>query len=129
MACDGCNCCFSFWAISCHFTSLAAQKVKISRQWKKLLEILSFYASVPKIMIICFTVIEIWLMTHLIVVFHFEQFFSLLFPLIPQKKKFQTNKKNAWRCHHSTHVYQKLWLDDVQFQRYKKVTYRGGCST
>ena len=26
MACDRCNCCFSFWAISCPFTPLTAQK-------------------------------------------------------------------------------------------------------
>ena len=29
---DGCNFCFSFWAIFCPFT---AQKIKISRKWKK----------------------------------------------------------------------------------------------
>ena len=34
MARDGCNCCFSFWAISSPFTSLAAQKVKISNNEK-----------------------------------------------------------------------------------------------
>ena len=49
-------------------------------------------------------------------------------------------KKNFWRYHHFTHVYHKLWLDDVQFLRYgawqtdgqtdgrmKKVTYGGRC--
>ena len=29
MACNGCNCHFSFWAIFCPFTSLTAQKIKI----------------------------------------------------------------------------------------------------
>ena len=29
MACDRCNCCFSFWANCCLITSLTAQKIKI----------------------------------------------------------------------------------------------------
>ena len=29
MVCDGCNCYFSFWAISCPFTLLTAQKMRI----------------------------------------------------------------------------------------------------
>ena len=32
---DGCNCCYSFWAIFCPFTLLIAQKNKISKNWKK----------------------------------------------------------------------------------------------
>ena len=116
MARDGCKCCFSFWAISCPLTSLAAQKVniskikkkapgdiiilhkctknhdhmlycpwdmapdtfncfsfweffpftpltaqknKISKKWKKTLEISSFYTCVPKNIIIWCTVPEI----------------------------------------------------------------------
>ena len=34
-----------------------------------------------------------------------------------KKKQKQTNKKSTWR-YHFTRVYQKLWLDDVQFLRY-----------
>ena len=48
---DRCNCYFSFWAIVCPFTQLTAQKIKILKKWKKLLEISSFYICVPKIMI------------------------------------------------------------------------------
>ena len=55
MACDACNCYFSFWAIFCPFTPLTAQKIKISKKM---------------------------------------------------------------RHHHFTHVYKKLWLDDVRFQRF-----------
>ena len=33
--CDGCNCYFSFWDIFCPFTPLTAQKMKISKKWKK----------------------------------------------------------------------------------------------
>ena len=48
--------------------------------------------------------------------------FALFFPLSPteqpKKSKFQkNNKKNTWRYHHFTHVYQKWWLDDVRFLR------------
>ena len=61
-----------------------------------------------KIMIIWYTVPEIWRVTDLIVIFHFGLFFAL-FPF------FQKNEKKAWRYHHITHVYQKLWLDGVRF--------------
>ena len=48
--------CLSFWTVFCPFTPLTIQKIKILKKWKKPLEILSFYTSVPKIMIICYTV-------------------------------------------------------------------------
>ena len=34
MARDGCNCCFSFWAIFCPFTHLTAQKSKFQKMEK-----------------------------------------------------------------------------------------------
>ena len=74
---DTCNY-FSFWAIYCPFTPVTAQKMKISKTWKKFLKISSLYISVPKIMIICYTVPEIWRMTDIIVTFHFGLFFALL---------------------------------------------------
>ena len=74
---DGCNY-FSFWAILCPFTPLTAQKFKFKKKWKNSLEISSFYTIVPKIMIICYTVSEIWCMTDVIVIFHFGLFFVLL---------------------------------------------------
>ena len=49
----------SFWAMFCPFTPLTIWKIKILTKWKKSLEI-SFYTSVPKIMIIFYTVPEIW---------------------------------------------------------------------
>ena len=51
--------CFLFLAILGSFTLLAAQEVKISKQWKKQLEI-SFYTYVPNIMSRWCTVPEIW---------------------------------------------------------------------
>ena len=52
MACDRCNYYFSFWSIVCPFTLITSQKLKIWKNEKKLLEISSFYTSLPKIMII-----------------------------------------------------------------------------
>ena len=63
MVCDRCNCCFSFWAIVFPFTPVTAQKIKISKTWKKCLEISSFYTCIPKIMIRWCTVPEIWCAT------------------------------------------------------------------
>ena len=70
---------------------LTAQKMKISKKWKKHPEMSSFYTSVPKIMIICNTVPEIWHITDVIVIFHFGLFFALL---QPKKPKFQKNEKH-----------------------------------
>ena len=60
----------SFWTIFCPFTPLKTQKIKIS----------SFYTSVPKIMIICYTVLEISWVTDIIFIFHFGLVFALLCP-------------------------------------------------
>ena len=132
----------SFWTIFCPFTPLTPQKMKISKKWKKQLEMSSFYTSVPKIMIISYTVLEIWHMTDVIAIFHFGLFSAFLPPQQTKKSKFLKNEKNSWRYHHFTIVYQKLWLVDVRFLRYgcvrrmdrqtdgrEKMTYRGGCPT
>ena len=80
MVCDQCNCYFSSWAIFCPFNHLTTWKMKISIKWKKHLVISSFHTSLPKTMIICYTVPVIWRMTHDIVIFHFALFFGLLPP-------------------------------------------------
>ena len=70
------------------------QKMKISKQWKKGLEI-SFYTSVPKIMIICYPVPEIWHVSDVIFIFHFGQWmFSPFTPLTAQKRKISKQRKN-----------------------------------
>ena len=76
MAHDRYNCYFSFWAIFFPFTPLTVQKLKNSKKWKKTLEISSFNTGVPKIMIICFTVPEIWHVTD-VTIFNFGLFFAL----------------------------------------------------
>ena len=90
MVYDGCNCYFSFWVIFCPFTppppphprplsiNPKNENFKKMKKGKKHLEI-SFYTSVPKIMIICCTVPEIWCVTDVIIV-HFGLFFALLTP-------------------------------------------------
>ena len=77
---DGCNY-FSFWAIFCPFTPLTAQNTEISKKWKKKkkhLEI-SFYTSVPKVMLKCCTAPDIWCLTD-VIIFHFGLLFALLPP-------------------------------------------------
>ena len=57
-----CNYYFWFWAMFSPFTpspTLTGRKTKISKQWKKYLEISSFHTIIPIIKIICYTVPEI----------------------------------------------------------------------
>ena len=114
MECDEQNC-LSFGAIFCPFSPLTTQKTKILKNWKKSPEISSFYTIAPKIMIICYTVPEIWSMTDVIFIFYYGLFFALLTPLTTWKIKI---KKNDWRYHHFTLVYLKWWSHDVRFLRY-----------
>ena len=78
MTCDRCNY-FSFWAIFYLYPPNSLKNENF-RQIKKRLEISSFYTSAPKIMIIWYTVPEIWCVTDAIVTFHFGLFFALLPP-------------------------------------------------
>ena len=59
---------------------------------KKTPEISPFYTSVPKIMIICNTVLDIWGMTDVIVIFHFGLFFALLPPKSPKNENEKKKK-------------------------------------
>ena len=60
MACDRCDCYFSFWAIFCPFTPLTDWKIKFSKKWNNCPEISSLYTCIPKIMIRWCTIPEIW---------------------------------------------------------------------
>ena len=70
--------------IFCHFGEFFAHlpprnpKNQNFEKLKKCLEISSFYTSVPKIMIMCYTVPDILHVTDVIIIFHFELFFALL---------------------------------------------------
>ena len=89
-----CNCYFSFWATFCPFDPNSPKNKNFERM-KKHLEISSFYTSVPKVMIICHTVPEIWCVTDVIVIFHFGLFFVLLHPSSPKNKNFKKTKKKS----------------------------------
>ena len=89
----------------------------LSQKWKHLV-ILSFYTSVPKLMIIGYTVLEIWCMTDVIVVFHFGQFLPF-YPLnSPRNENIKKLKNYVWRYHSFTQVHQKSWLYATLFLRY-----------
>ena len=55
-------------------------KMKKKKNEKKPLKISSFCTSVPKIMIMRYTVPEIWCVTNVVVIFDFGLFFALLPP-------------------------------------------------
>ena len=79
----------SFWTIYCPFTPLTTWKMKIKKKKrrKKRLDISSFYNSASKIMIICYTVPEIWCVTNVIVIFAFLAIFCPIIPLTAHKIK------------------------------------------
>ena len=116
MVCVGCNCYFWFWIIFNPFTPLTAQKMKISKKWRKQLEISSFYTSVPKIMIIGYTVPEIWHMTDVIIIF--LGYFLPFYPLTDRKMKMSKKLKSTSRYHHFTKVYQNSWSYAILLLRY-----------
>ena len=94
---------FSSWASFCPFTPLAARKNENIKKWKHPLEI-SFYTSVPKIMIIHNTVPEIWCVMDVIVIY------ILGYKISKQWKK-------AWG-YHFTQVYQKSLSYVILLLRY-----------
>ena len=78
---------FHFGLFFCPFHSLTTWKIKIKKNWKKHPEISSFYNSVPKIMIICYTVPEIWCMTDVICIFHFGLFLAQKIKILGKWRK------------------------------------------
>ena len=71
----------NFFVILGHFLSFypptSLKNENFKKMKKKHLDISSFYTSIPKIMIICYTIHEIWHVTDVIVIFHFGLYFSL----------------------------------------------------
>ena len=90
-----------FFLVLDHFLSFYTPPSPVTTQrTKKHLEISSFYTSVQKILIICYTVPEIWHVTHVVVIFHFELFLLLFWAIFclftsptPQKIKMSKKKK------------------------------------
>ena len=121
----------------CPFTllPLTVRKIKIKKKmWEKNLDMSSFYTSVPKIMIVCYTVPEIWRMMDAIAIFYFGLFFALLHPLTAQKKILKKWKR---RLEISFYICVKImfrWCKVPEIwcatdRRTEKVTYRDGCPT
>ena len=75
MVCDG-QIFFSFWNFFLPFYPTNNLKIKFSKN-EKSLEISSFFRSVQKLMILCYTVPEIWHVMNVIIIFHFWLFFAL----------------------------------------------------
>ena len=97
MECHGQNC-LLFWTNFYPFTPLTTQKIKILIKWKqkqKHLEISLFYTSVPKIVIICYTVPAIWRVMD-VIFFILGYFFCPFTPLTTQKIKILKNWTNSW---------------------------------
>ena len=83
-------------AISCPLTLVTAQKMKISKKWKKYLEFWSFQTSASKIIIIGYTVLEIWCGTDVIIIFHFKLFFPFYPPNSQKNKNWKKNENKHW---------------------------------
>ena len=94
---------------------LKTRKIKILKKWKKHLEILSFYKTVAKIRIVCYTALEIWHVTDLF--FILDYFLPFYHPNSLKNDNFKKFEKNTWRCYHFTKVYQKLWSYGILFLR------------
>ena len=89
-----------WWAIFCPFTLLTAGKMKISKKWKKKKKKKKnawrfHHTGVPKLMIIRYTVPEIWCVMDVIAFFHSGLFFAFLPPNSPKNQNFL----KKWKRH------------------------------
>ena len=130
---DGYNCYFSFWAIFCPLTPLTQKIIFLFFFFKKKpLEISSFYTSVPKVMIICYTVPKIWCMMDVIFIFHFGLFFALLpqHPEIWCTKDGRTDAKSdikRWVSHLKT-IYSTSFILSFNIKNTSSFVYGGNWS-
>ena len=120
-----------------------------SKPWKnekkkqKHMEIPSFYICVPKIMIRCCTVPEIWCMMD-VITSHFGPFWAIFYPFTPpnspKNQNFEKMKKNLeissfYICVPKIMIrwftVPDIWcaMDGWTDGQTEKVTYRGGCPT
>ena len=104
----------------CHFGQFLAPnnlKNQNFKTLKKNLEILSFYTIVPKIMIICYTVPEIWCVKD-VSVMSFWDFFPFYPPNSLKKENFKKMRKKSPEMSSFTQVHQKLSSYGILFWRY-----------
>ena len=107
-----------------------------SKFWKtekKHLEVSSFYTTVRKIMITCYTVPEIRPVTDVHVNFHFGLFFGLFCPLTAKKIKISKNWKKHPEISSFYTCVPKIMIRWCMIPEIwcvtKKVAYRDGCPT
>ena len=79
MAWNRCNCCFFILGYFLQFYLSNSTKNQNLTKMKKTPGDILFHNSAPKIMIICYTVHEIWYVTD-VIIFHLVLFFALLNP-------------------------------------------------
>ena len=103
----------SFWTIFCTFTLLTSRKIKNLKKRKKRLYISSFYSSIPKIMITCYSVSEIQHVTDVIFIFHFGLIFCL-FTLTTQKNQNFEKMKNTLKDIIILHMHTKKWCKTIE---------------
>ena len=118
---DGCNCYFSFWAIFYPSPPLTTRTRKISKKKKKMKKapgdiIILHKCTKNHDHVLCCS----WDMVcdGCNCYFSFWAIFCTFTPLRARKIKL---KKNAWRYHHFTLVYQNSWLYAILFLRYDVV--------
>ena len=109
-----------FFVILGHFLPLTSPKIKIFNKIKnKNTKRYNHFTQVePKIMIICYTVSEIWHVTDVTFIFHFCLFFALLPPYSLKTEKFKKMKTRLEILHRFTQVYQKSWSNAILFLRH-----------
>ena len=104
-----------FWAIFCPFTPLTPQKNKKEKKPWRYHHFTLVYQKLWSYAIL-FLRYGTW---HWAICCPFSPPTPTPTPLTAQKIKISKNEeKNASRFYHFTHMYQKLWLDDVRFLKY-----------
>ena len=116
MTCDGCNCYFHFGLYFSLLLPPNSPKNQNFIKMKKNPGDIIILHQCPKNhdhMLYCS-----WEMEHDKCNCYFS-FWPILCPFNnPKNQNFKKQEINSWRYHYFTQVYQKLWLDDVQFLRY-----------
>ena len=109
-----------FWAIFCPFTPLATQNIEVLKKWKKRMKMSSFYICVPKIAIIWWMLLEIWVQHTFFC--HFGSFFALLPTLLAPKVRNWKKKRDIsfFTCAQQIKIPEILDVRpyDVRFLRY-----------
>ena len=123
-----------FFIILDHFLHLYPPNKPKNQKFEKMkkrLYISSFYSSIPKIMITCYSVSEIQHVMDVIFIFHFGLIVCLFTPLTTQKNQNFEKMKNTLKDIIILHMHTKKWCKTIERTDIpiEKVTYKGGCPT